>query len=134
MGDAVIAVATDGIRSYDQGGAASGRSRVYPPTCGHPVWSFSFLIRQLEVLCRFADVCFRRLYGSKNAPFIPAVYLQIEEREFVSRTNGWMNGMNGWMGGGNGWMGDGMWLWTIIGVLVAVLLVVLISKVSKKSF
>ncbi len=42
--------------------------------------------------------------------------------------------MNGWMGGGNGWMGDGMWLWTIIGVLVAVLLVVLISKVSKKSF
>jgi uncharacterized membrane protein len=43
------------------------------------------------------------------------------------------------MGGGqdgmnhtNGWMGGGMWLWTVIGVLVVVLLVVLINKVSKK--
>jgi hypothetical protein len=32
----------------------------------------------------------------------------------------------------NGWMGGGMWLWTVIGVLVVVLLVVLINKVSKK--
>jgi hypothetical protein len=31
-----------------------------------------------------------------------------------------------------GWMGGGMWLWTVIGVLVVVLLVVLIMKVSKK--
>jgi uncharacterized membrane protein len=31
-----------------------------------------------------------------------------------------------------GWMGGGMWLWTVIGVLVVVLLVVLINKVSKK--
>jgi uncharacterized membrane protein len=38
---------------------------------------------------------------------------------------GGMNHMNGWMGGG-------MWLWTVIGVLVVVLLVVLINKVSKK--
>jgi uncharacterized membrane protein len=44
-----------------------------------------------------------------------------------------MDGMNGWMGGGNGWMGSGMWIWTVIGVLVVVLLVVLISNVSKKS-
>jgi hypothetical protein len=29
-------------------------------------------------------------------------------------------------------MGGGMWLWTVIGVLVVVLLVVLIMKVSKK--
>lgn len=29
-------------------------------------------------------------------------------------------------------MGGGMWLWTVIGVLVVVLLVVVISKVSKK--
>jgi uncharacterized membrane protein len=35
-------------------------------------------------------------------------------------------------GGMNGWMGGGMWLWTVIGVLVVVLLVVLINKVSKK--
>ena len=35
-------------------------------------------------------------------------------------------------GGMNGWMGGEMWLWTVIGVLVVVLLVVLINKVSKK--
>ena len=29
-------------------------------------------------------------------------------------------------------MGGGMWLWTVIGVLVVVLLVVMINKVSKK--
>ena len=32
----------------------------------------------------------------------------------------------------NGWMGGGMWLYTVIGVLVVVLLVVTISKMSKK--
>lgn len=29
-------------------------------------------------------------------------------------------------------MGGGMWLWTVIGVLVVILLVVLINKVSNK--
>ncbi len=32
----------------------------------------------------------------------------------------------------NGWMGGGMWLWTVIGVLVVVLLVGVINKQSKK--
>jgi hypothetical protein len=32
----------------------------------------------------------------------------------------------------NGWMGGEMWLWTVIGVLVVVLLVVVINKLSKK--
>ena len=32
----------------------------------------------------------------------------------------------------NGWAGGGMWLWTVIGVLVVVLLVVVISKQFKK--
>ena len=32
----------------------------------------------------------------------------------------------------NGWMGGGMWFWTVIGVLVVVLLIVVISKLSKK--
>ena len=36
-----------------------------------------------------------------------------------------MNGMNGWMGGG-------MWIYTVIGVLVVVLLVVAINKMSNK--
>ena len=40
-----------------------------------------------------------------------------------------MNQSDGWM---NGWSGGGMWLWTVIGVLVVVLLVVAISKLSKK--
>ena len=31
-----------------------------------------------------------------------------------------------------GWMGGGMWLWTVIGVLVVVLLIVAINKQSKK--
>jgi uncharacterized membrane protein len=35
----------------------------------------------------------------------------------------------GWMGG---WAGGGMWLWTVIGVLVVVLLVVVIGKRSKE--
>jgi uncharacterized membrane protein len=32
----------------------------------------------------------------------------------------------------NGWMGGGMWLWTVIGVLVVVLLVVVINRQPKK--
>ncbi|MEO7300869.1 MAG: hypothetical protein ABI042_20070 [Verrucomicrobiota bacterium] len=40
-----------------------------------------------------------------------------------------MNQSDGWM---NGWSGGGMWLWTVIGVLVVVLLVVAIIKLSKK--
>ncbi len=43
-----------------------------------------------------------------------------------------MNRMNEWMNGTNGWVGGGMWIWTVVGVLVVVLLVVLINKVSKK--
>ena len=31
-----------------------------------------------------------------------------------------------------GWAGGGMWIWTVIGVLVVALLVVVISKLSKK--
>ncbi len=43
-----------------------------------------------------------------------------------------MNYMNGWMHGANGWMGGGMWLWTVIGVLLVVFLVVAITKLSKQ--
>ena len=32
----------------------------------------------------------------------------------------------------NGWMGGGMWIYTVIGVLVVVLLVVTINKMSNK--
>jgi uncharacterized membrane protein len=39
-----------------------------------------------------------------------------------------MNHDGGWMGGSG--MGGGMWLWTVIGVLVVVLLVVAINKLS----
>ena len=39
-----------------------------------------------------------------------------------------MNHADGWMGG----LGGGMWIWTVIGVLVVVLLVVAIIKLPKK--
>ena len=36
------------------------------------------------------------------------------------------------MNHGDGWMGGGMWIWTAIGVLVVVLLVVVIGRQSEK--
>ena len=48
---------------------------------------------------------------------------QRNERNFM------MNDASGWM---NGWSGGGMWLWTVIGVAVVILLVVVIGKLSKK--
>ena len=39
-----------------------------------------------------------------------------------------MNHSDGWM---NGWWGGGMWIWTAIGVLMVVLLVVAITRLSK---
>lgn len=40
--------------------------------------------------------------------------------------------MNHTDGGMNGWTGGGMWIWTVVGTLVVVLLVVAIMKMSKK--
>jgi hypothetical protein len=40
-----------------------------------------------------------------------------------------MNHTDGWM---NGWTGGGMWVWTAVGVLLMVLLVVAIKKLSNK--
>ena len=40
-----------------------------------------------------------------------------------------MMNQTGWMGG---WAGGGMWVLTVVGVLVVVLLVVAINKLSKK--
>ena len=40
-----------------------------------------------------------------------------------------MNHTDGWM---SGWAGGGMWLWALIGVVVVFLLVIAISKLSKK--
>jgi uncharacterized membrane protein len=36
------------------------------------------------------------------------------------------------MNNNNGWMGGGMWIWTVLGVVLVALLVVMISKLSKK--
>lgn len=36
------------------------------------------------------------------------------------------------MDGRTGWMGGGMWLWTVIAVLLVVLLVIAINKLSTK--
>lgn len=43
-----------------------------------------------------------------------------------------MDYMNGWMHGANGWMGGGTGLWTVIGALLVVFLVVAILKMSKR--
>jgi len=40
-----------------------------------------------------------------------------------------MNHTDGWM---NGWAGGGMWLWTVLGVVIVALLVVVIGRLSKK--
>lgn len=40
-----------------------------------------------------------------------------------------MNNTGEWM---SGWLGRGMWIWTVIGALVVVLLVVVINNQSKK--
>lgn len=32
----------------------------------------------------------------------------------------------------SGWSGGGMWLWTVLGLVIVALLVVVISKLSKK--
>ncbi len=32
----------------------------------------------------------------------------------------------------NGWLGGGMWLWTVIGLLLIVLLIVAINRFSRK--
>ena len=40
-----------------------------------------------------------------------------------------MNQTDGWMGG---WAGGGMWVLTVVGVLLIVLLVVAINKLAKK--
>lgn len=50
---------------------------------------------------------------------------------FAQMGNGQGMGQGG-MNHTNGWMGGGMWLWTVIGALVVVLLVVLINKLSNK--
>jgi hypothetical protein len=36
------------------------------------------------------------------------------------------------MDGYGGWMGGGMWTWTVLGLVVVALLVVVIGKMSKK--
>ncbi len=41
----------------------------------------------------------------------------------MNQTQGYMN---------HGWMGGGMWTWTVIGILVVALLIVVIIKVSRK--
>ena len=54
---------------------------------------------------------------------------QRNEGSFVMSHTDMMNQTDGWM---SGWAGSGMWIWTVIGVLVVVLLVVAIAKLSKK--
>ena len=40
-----------------------------------------------------------------------------------------MNHTDGWMGD---WTGGGMWIWSVVGLMVVILLVVVIAKLIKK--
>jgi len=40
-----------------------------------------------------------------------------------------MNHTDEWM---NGWMDGGMWIWTVLGIAIVVLLAFVIGKLSKK--
>jgi hypothetical protein len=46
-----------------------------------------------------------------------------------NKRNFMMNNTDGWM---NGWMGGGMWIWTVLGIAIVVLLAFVIGKLSKK--
>ena len=63
----------------------------------------------------------RRQAILSSRPGLPRIGLDEPQQE----GGFWMNHMDGWMGGG-------MWIWTVIGVLVVVLLIVVISKQSNK--
>jgi len=52
-----------------------------------------------------------------------------QQRTTKRKQQNMMNQTSGWM---SGWAGGGMWIWTVIGVAVIVLLVVVIGKLSKK--
>jgi hypothetical protein len=62
---------------------------------------------------------------------LPPLNVWIARGELARRDekNLMMNQTNGWMGG---WAGGGMWIWTVIGAAVVVLLVIVIGKLSKK--
>ncbi len=51
------------------------------------------------------------------------------QRKQRNDRNFMMNHTNGWM---SGWSGGGMWLWSVFGLVIVALLVVVISKLSKK--
>jgi hypothetical protein len=53
----------------------------------------------------------------------------VVQRRRRNERNDMMNDTHGWM---NGWSGGGMWVWTVIGIVLVALLVVIISKMSKK--
>ena len=63
-----------------------------------------------------------------------AVWVALAPRVALAQHDGGRMGGGGWMGGGGGWMDSsgGMWLWTVVGVLVIVLLVVLIMKQTNR--
>ena len=70
---------------------------------------------------------FRRLPLLSGLPIGGLVVAQ--RKEFQMDHTDVMHHGDGWM---NGWAGGGMWVWTVIGIVVVVLLVVVIVKLYKK--
>ena len=51
------------------------------------------------------------------------------QRSQRNERNNMMNDTHGWM---NGWSGGGMWVWTVLGLVIVALLIVVIGRLSKK--
>jgi uncharacterized membrane protein len=55
-------------------------------------------------------------------PMASATMIITTRIDVMHHANGWMTGVSG----------GGMWIWTIVGVLLVVVLVIVIRKISKK--
>ena len=82
------------------------------------VWRLTAVRSSLVALAFSLAMCFP----------VRVLYAQPAQGDHTG-AEGMMGHTNGWMGG---WAGGGMWVWTVVGILLIVLLVVVISKQSKK--
>jgi hypothetical protein len=76
-----------------------------------------------------APVCDERSRSPHDAARLRACGEELTGGPIDAKVVAMMNDAGGWM---NGWSGGGMWIWTVAGTLVVVLLGVLILRVSRK--
>jgi hypothetical protein len=74
-------------------------------------------------------VFYRYCQLNDNKTVTAEIIWQADDRWFKKWRLMMMDYANGWM---NGSMGGGMWIWSLVGALTVVLLLVLINNQSKK--